>query len=87
MCSCSDSITPPEQSRPANPYDNASCESVMKTLKREEIYAASYHDLDHLRTNIAASSINTTMAPGFIRRLVAHACPKQVLRLFTDQVR
>ena len=41
----------------------------MKTLKREEIYATSYHDLDHLRTNIAASSINTTMAPGFIRRL------------------
>jgi hypothetical protein len=26
-------------SRPANPYDNASCESFMKTLKREEIYA------------------------------------------------
>ena len=26
-------------SRPVNPYDNASCESFMKTLKREEIYA------------------------------------------------
>ena len=26
-------------SRPANPYDNASCESFMKTLEREEIYA------------------------------------------------
>ena len=25
--------------RPANPYDNASCESFIKTLKREEIYA------------------------------------------------
>ena len=24
-------------SRPANPYDNASCESFMKTLKREEV--------------------------------------------------
>jgi transposase InsO family protein len=26
----------PSMSRPANPYDNASCESFMKTLKREE---------------------------------------------------
>ena len=32
-------------SRPANPYDNASCESFMKTLKREEIYANEYADL------------------------------------------
>jgi transposase InsO family protein len=24
-------------SRPANPYDNATCESFLKTLKREEI--------------------------------------------------
>src|SRR5260370_18996245 len=29
----------PSMSRPANPYDNASCESFMKTLKREEMYA------------------------------------------------
>jgi putative transposase len=27
----------PSMSRPANPYDNASCESFFKTLKREEI--------------------------------------------------
>jgi len=44
----------PSMSRPANPYDNASCESFMKTLKREEIYAGEYLDLDHLRKNIAA---------------------------------
>ncbi len=43
----------PSMSRPANPYDNASCESFLKTLKREEIYANDYQDLDHLRTNIA----------------------------------
>ena len=42
----------PSMSRPANPYDNASCESFMKTLKREEIYANDYLDLDHLRGNI-----------------------------------
>ena len=39
-------------SRPANPYDNASCESFMKTLKREEIYANKYDDLENLRANI-----------------------------------
>ena len=42
----------PSMSRPANPYDNASCESFMKTLKHEEIYANDYRDLDHLRANI-----------------------------------
>jgi transposase InsO family protein len=42
----------PSMSRPANPYDNASCESFMKTLKREEIYANKYVDLNHLRANI-----------------------------------
>jgi transposase InsO family protein len=30
----------PSMSRLANPYDNASCESFLKTLKREEIYRA-----------------------------------------------
>jgi transposase InsO family protein len=44
----------PSMSRPADPYDNASCERFMKTLKREEIYANEYRDLDHLRENIAA---------------------------------
>jgi putative transposase len=39
-------------SRPANPYDNASCESFMRTLKREEIHASTYRDLDHLRAGI-----------------------------------
>jgi len=42
----------PSMSRPANPYDNASCESFMKTLKREEIYANTYRDLEHLRGHI-----------------------------------
>jgi putative transposase len=44
----------PSMSRPANPYDNASCESFMKTLKREEIYANDYRDLKHLLGNIEA---------------------------------
>jgi putative transposase len=39
-------------SRPATPFDNASCESFMKTLKREEIYANCYDSLEHLRANV-----------------------------------
>ena len=39
-------------SRPANPYDNASCESFIKTLKREEIYANEYQNLEHLHDHI-----------------------------------
>ena len=44
----------PSMSRPANPYDNASCERVMQTLKREESDANTYRDLDHLRAHLAA---------------------------------
>ena len=39
-------------SRPGYPYDNASCESFMKTLKREEIYARDYRDLEHLLESV-----------------------------------
>jgi len=42
----------PSMSRPANPYDNASSESFVKTLKQEEINANQYHDLEDLRAHI-----------------------------------
>jgi len=42
----------PSMSRPGNPYDNATCESFMKTLKHEEIYVQHYRDLEHLRSNV-----------------------------------
>lgn len=32
-------------SRRGNPYDNAACESFMKTLKYEEVYRQEYRDL------------------------------------------
>jgi Integrase core domain len=41
-------------SRPGNPYDNASCESFLRTLKREEIHANDYQDLGHLHANVEA---------------------------------
>ena len=40
-------------SRLANPWDNAKCESFMKTLKHEEIRTNEYRDLEHLRQNLA----------------------------------
>ncbi len=43
----------PSMSRPANPYDNPSCESFMKTLKQEEIYLNQYRDLEHLRSHVS----------------------------------
>jgi putative transposase len=38
----------PSMSRPSNPYDNATCESFLKTLKREEIHASTYRDFEDL---------------------------------------
>jgi len=40
-------------SRPGNPYDNAFCESFMRTFKREEIDARTYRGLDDLRAHVA----------------------------------
>lgn len=40
-------------SRKANPWDNAACESFMKTLKHEEVYRNEYRDLGEARSCIA----------------------------------
>jgi putative transposase len=42
----------PSMSRAANPYDNAFCESFMKTLKQEEIYCNAYRDFDDLEAHL-----------------------------------
>lgn len=39
-------------SRSGNPYDNAKCESFMKTLKYEEVYRQEYRDLADARASI-----------------------------------
>ena len=41
-------------SRAGNPYDNARCESFLKTLKQEEIYCHEYRDLEDLRVHSSA---------------------------------
>ena len=42
----------PSMSRPGNPYDNATCESFLKTLKREEINATIYRDFEDLQKRL-----------------------------------
>jgi putative transposase len=40
-------------SRRGNPYDNAACESFMKTLKYEEVYRNEYRDMEDALASIA----------------------------------
>jgi putative transposase len=54
-------------SRPANPYDNAMCESFMKTLKQEEIYCNQYPNLETLESSIAE------FIDGYYNRLRLHS--------------
>jgi putative transposase len=39
-------------SRKGNPWDNAACESFMKTLKSEEVHCNEYRDLGEARSGI-----------------------------------
>jgi transposase InsO family protein len=39
-------------SRKGNPYDNAACESFMKTLKQEEVWRMEYRDLQEARRTL-----------------------------------
>jgi transposase InsO family protein len=57
----------PSMSRPANPYDNASCESFMKTLKQEEIYCREYRDLEDLQGHVEE------FLEGYYNRLRLHS--------------
>lgn len=43
----------PSMSRAGNPYDNAKCESFIKTLKQEEIYTRHYRDRADLELHLA----------------------------------
>jgi putative transposase len=42
----------PSMSRAGNPYDNAQCESFIKTLKQEEVYTRRYRDRADLEAHI-----------------------------------
>jgi transposase InsO family protein len=40
-------------SKPGYPYDNAYCESFLKTLKKEEIHCRQYASLEELRSHLS----------------------------------
>lgn len=57
----------PSMSRARCPYDNALCESWIKTLKQEEIYANNYKDLSDLREHLEE------FIDGYYNRLRIHS--------------
>jgi putative transposase len=77
----------PSMSRPANPYDNAFCESFMKTLKQEEIYCNQYRDFQELSEHLEEfignyynrqrlhSALGYRTPEEFEREMVAAAAP------------
>ncbi len=54
-------------SRKGNPYDNAACESFMKTLKYDEVYRNEYRDFEEARRSIASSWMSFITSNGCIR--------------------
>jgi putative transposase len=75
----------PSMSRPANPYDNATCESFLRTLKREEINATAYRDFRAAasRTERIHRSVLQPVSPTFSTflpiagRIRKASCPNQ----------
>ena len=73
-------------SRKGNPYDNAMCESFMKTLKYEEVYRQEYRDLAEARASVEKfislvyngkrlhSALSYLPPLEFERSLVSRAC-------------
>ena len=57
-------------SRKGNPYDNAACESFMKTLKYEEVHRQEYRDMTEALASIGELSRNLTIRSGSARRWV-----------------
>jgi transposase InsO family protein len=80
-------------SRRGNPYDNATCESFLKTLKYEEVYRSEYRDLDEARAAIGTflekvynqkrlhSALGYLPPAEFERGLLAPPGPKAVRQL------
>lgn len=74
-------------SRKANPWDNAACESFMKTLKHEEVYRTEYLNMIHARAAIGEflvkiynekrlhSALDYRSPVQFERTLVTHTEP------------
>ena len=57
----------PSMSRPTNPYDNATCESSLGTLKREQTNATAYCGFEALHKEL------TEFIDGYYNRLRLHS--------------
>jgi transposase InsO family protein len=80
----------PSMSRAGRPYDNAMCESFIKTLKQEEIYTRQYRDRIDLELHIAEflehyynrrrlhSALGYRSPDSFERSLQPHRNPAQM---------
>jgi len=66
----------PSMSRPGNPYDNAFCESFMKTLKKEEVYCNEYKDLHDLRVHIE-TFIDRYYNERRLHSAIGYVCPAE----------
>ena len=77
----------PSMSRAGNPYDNARCESFIKTLKQEEIHTRQYRDRSDLEAHLGEfleryynrrrlhSALNYRSPEAFERSLLEHPAP------------
>ena len=57
-------------SRKGNPWDNAVCESFLKTLKYEEVYRTEYRDLAEARASIGVCCTSMIKSPFVLDRNV-----------------
>jgi transposase InsO family protein len=67
-------------SRKGNPYDNAACESFMKTLKYEEVYRQEYRDLAEALASVG-EFINRTYNQKRLHSALGYRPPEEFERM------
>ena len=67
-------------SRKGNPYDNAACESFMKTLKYEEVYRQDYRDLAEALASVG-EFINRTYNSQRLHSALGYRPPEEFERM------
>lgn len=70
-------------SRKGNPYDNAACESFMKTLKYEEVYRQEYRDLAEAMASVG-EFIDRTYNQKRLHSALGYRPPEEFERIQSD---
>ncbi len=65
-------------SRSGNPYDNATCESFMKTLKYEEVYRQEYRNLVWMLAGPSNDSLKKSTTANVFTRPLGYRPPARV---------